>query len=126
MIEKIGLFKMANAMAAHAAERQGHISRNIANADTPGYRSTDMGDFAETLANQQNGMRMTRPGHLAGSTSESGAAIVERPGEPSPNGNTVSLEVETMQAATVRQQHDMALSIYSAGRDVIRASLGRR
>lgn len=126
MIDRIGLFTMAHALAAHAAERQGHISRNIANADTPDFRATDLGDFAETLANQQTGMRTTRPGHITGGVSASGAPVIERHGEPAPNGNTVSVEMETMQATTAKQQHDMALSIYSAARDVVRASLGRQ
>ena len=127
MIENIGLFKMANAMATHAAERQGHISRNIANADTPNYRATDMVDFSETLESQAMSLKATRPGHLSGgATASADPQIIERIGEPAPNGNTVSLENEVMQAATVRQQHDMALSIYQAAREVVRSSLGRR
>ncbi|EKE43780.1 flagellar basal body rod protein [Oceaniovalibus guishaninsula JLT2003] len=126
---ELGLFRMASAMAGHAADRQRHVAANIANADTPGYRATDLPDFA-TVVNDEAGigptrMRATRPGHIADTTTPGLAAPIRRDAQPSPNGNTVSLETEMMQAAGIRQQHDTALSIYSAARDIVRASLGR-
>lgn len=117
---------MAHALAAHAAERQSQIARNVANADTPGYKAQDLSPFADTLdASSATAMRATRAGHLHGQGDASAAAIRERPGEASPNGNTVSVENEMMQAARVRQSHDMALSIYSSARGIMSAALGK-
>ncbi|CAM4064173.1 FlgB family protein [Palleronia rufa] len=119
----IGVSSLASALASHAAARQELVARNIANADTPDYRATDLAPFAEQLDGPA--MKATRDGHLDVDTSTTRAETVERPGQPSPNGNTVSLEMEMMQAAGIRQQHDMALSVYTATRDILSTALGR-
>jgi flagellar basal-body rod protein FlgB len=127
MFDRIEVMQMAGGMARHAGERQVNIARNMANADTPGYRARDLPDFAATLDQGGLQMRATRPRHIAPQTAAGTLPdAIDRNGEPSPNGNTVSLETEMMQAAGVRQQHDMALSIYTSARDVLRASIGRR
>jgi flagellar basal-body rod protein FlgB len=46
-------------------------------------------------------------------------------GREAPNGNTVSLEGEMVKSVEARQAHEMALAIYRATSDVVRASLGR-
>lgn len=46
-------------------------------------------------------------------------------GELSPNGNTVSLEVEMVASAEVQGAHDRALAIYGSGLNILRAGLGR-
>lgn len=127
MFEKLEITAMSQAMASHAGARLGVIARNVANADTPGYRTQDVDDFATVWrAASEDGMRATRPGHAG--TSSTGAAddshIVR--GHGAPNGNTVSLEAEMVKAVETRQQHDMALAIYRGTSEVIRASLGRR
>lgn len=124
MFEKLEIVRMAQAMAAHAGSRQGEIARNIANADTPGYRARDLPDFA---ASYQEGtqMKVTRRGHLGGSDALSLAKPRMVDGAASPNGNTVSLEGEMVKAVEVRQQHEMALAIYRSSSDIIRTSLGR-
>ncbi|PZX15070.1 flagellar basal-body rod protein FlgB [Palleronia aestuarii] len=126
MIENMGIFRLAGDLARHATDRQNHIARNVANADTPGYHATDLADFASTLDRGGVELRATRPGHFTeGGDSASSAHAIKRDSEASPNGNTVSLEDEMLQAADVRRQHDMALTIYANARDVLRTSLGR-
>lgn len=130
MFERLDVMRQAQAMAAHAAARQSAIARNIANADTPGYRPSDLPSFAEVwrAAGPDRALRATRPGHLD-AASAGGAPAEARPrpvpGASSPNGNGVSLESEMMKAAEVRHQHDLALSIYQNALGVLRTSLGR-
>jgi flagellar basal-body rod protein FlgB len=125
MFEKIELTRMAQAMAADAGARLGVIARNVANADVPGYKALTLPDFAETYAAQDAAMRATRPGHLGGAMAPTLPRPRENPGNGSPNGNTVSLEEEMVNSAGARQQNDMALAIYRATSDILRASLGR-
>ena len=120
----ISIKAMAHQMAAHAAARQAQIARNVANADTPGYRSTDIPDFAD-IVSPNVAMKATRPGHIGATTSVGTAKIVDRGGEASPNGNNVSLEIEMMRGAEAKQAHDMALSIYSSARDILTSALGK-
>lgn len=126
MFEKLELVRMAQALSAHAGARQGEIARNIANADTPGFKARDVVDFAETYAAGDSPLRATRPGHLASSGSL-WSEVEARPlhGAASPDGNTVSLEQEMVEAVEVRQQHDMALAIYRSTAAILRGSLGR-
>jgi flagellar basal-body rod protein FlgB len=131
MFENLEILRQAQAMASHAGARQSSIARNIANADTPGYRPTDIAPFAEAYHEAGDGLalRQTRPGHIG--PGGSGTALDEVlarpvPGATSPNGNGVSIETEMMKAAEVRQQHEMALSIYQNALGVLRTSLGRR
>ncbi|MCV2872462.1 FlgB family protein [Defluviimonas sp. WL0050] len=129
MFEKPEVLTLASSLAAHAAERQSAIARNVANADTPGYRAQDLPDFAESYrAQEAGGMRRTRAGHLGAPVTPQNYTAVERPhqGALSPNGNSVSLETEMVKAADVRRDHDMALAIYGKSLAILRASLGRR
>lgn len=129
MFEKPEVLTLASSLAAHAAERQSAIARNVANADTPGYRVHDLPDFAATYRAEDAGtMRQTRAGHVGVPATQQSYTAGERPhqGTLSPNGNSVSLEAEMVKAADVRRDHDMALAIYGKSLAILRASLGRR
>ena len=113
--------------AAHAGSRMEAIARNVANGDTPGYRTQDVPDFATVWQDSaSDAMRATRTGHIGASSADSASQATTVRGHGSPNGNTVSLESEMVKAVETRQQHDMALAIYRGTSEVIRASLGRR
>jgi flagellar basal-body rod protein FlgB len=127
MFEKLEITAMAQAMSAHAGSRLGVIARNVANADTPGYRTEDVDDFATVWeASSEGAMRITRAGHIGGSGTDAALEGHVVRGHGAPNGNTVSLESEMVKAVQTRQQHDMALAIYRGTSEVLRASLGRR
>lgn len=125
MFEKLELTRMAQALAAHSGARMSVIAQNVAHADTPGYKAQDVPSFDKVFAAEGGAMRATRPGHISAS-SEPMSLIAERaPGREAPNGNTVSLEGEMVKSVEARQSHDMAMAIYRATSDVVRASLGR-
>ena len=64
MFGQIDVLRMAGAMARNAEARQGAIARNVANADTPGYRAVDLPSFAESYAASDDfAMLATLPGH---------------------------------------------------------------
>lgn len=66
MFTNLNVFRMAQAMAVHAGQRQAIIAQNVANADTPGYQARDLSPFAENFQNQDNGstLRRSRPSHF--------------------------------------------------------------
>lgn len=123
MFDRLSISTMAQAMAAHAAQRMNVISENVANADTPKYRARDITAFA-TLYDDGATMRATRSGHLSQSPERADYVLAQ--GEAAPNGNNVSLEMEMVKTAEARQSHEMALAIYQATSSVVRTSLGRR
>lgn len=128
MFSDLNVFKVAYAMATHAGQRQAVISRNMANADTPGYRARDIEPFQKTLESTQFNPAMvaTRPGHLhgVGSNGQQWYEFV-RDGAIDPNGNGVSLEEEMLKAVEVKRQHDRAVAIYKSSLGILRTSLGK-
>ncbi|WP_417599282.1 FlgB family protein [Pararhodobacter oceanensis] len=116
MFASLEILRMAQSFAAHAATRQQAIAQNVANADTPGYRSRDAVSFADYWRATQSGAGVPQ------------AQLIQPDDSPvsvSPDGNTVSIEHEMMRSVEARQQHEMALGIYSMSRDLLRASIGR-
>ena len=127
MLENLSVTRMAEQLAAHAGARLGLIARNVAQADTPGYKAVDLESFATAYQDSAaSGMRATRAGHFSSSGHAMEPIVQTDGGEMSADGNTVSLSHEMVKSVEVRQQHDMALAVYRNAADIIRASLGRR
>jgi flagellar basal-body rod protein FlgB len=126
MFEKLEIVRMAQSYARHAADRMGVAARNIANADTPGYKTRDLAGFAETYraGGATPALKTTRPGHYGGLAEARAETVFETRGG-APNGNSVSLEREMVKLTETRQQHDMALSIYRSSSNAVKAALGR-
>ncbi|SMX47444.1 FlgB family protein [Actibacterium lipolyticum] len=127
MFNKLEILKMAHGMATHAAARQSVVARNIANADTPGFQAQDITSFKKTYDDDAGfATRSTRSGHIAGSAQPSDiAAFSDTTADASPNGNSVSLEVEMVKSVQSKSQHDMALTVYHSAMGILRTSLGR-
>ncbi|MCB1389171.1 MAG: FlgB family protein [Rhodobacteraceae bacterium] len=115
MFESLDIMRMAQAYATHAATRQQAIAQNVANADTPGYRARDAIPFNDYWRATQE--RVLSQGDITRPD--------ETPATLSPDGNSVSVEFEMMRAVEARQQHEMALGIYSMSRDLMRAAIGK-
>ena len=120
MYENLSILRLSSALAGHSAQRQALTARNIANADTPGFKARDLASFGDTY---QTAMRETRAGHIG--PRSFGEPVADLSTAASPNGNTVSLEREMVRAAEIRHQHDLALSVYRSSLGIIRTSLGR-
>lgn len=127
MYQNLNLFQISAAMAQHAGTRQAVVASNIANADTPDFQSMEMSSFRDVYSDMKVGkMYATRPGHLGGSQNTmSRVDVTASHTEAAPNGNTVSIEDEMLNAVSVSREHSRALAIYRHGMTVIRATLGR-
>lgn len=126
MFETPDVMRMAQELARYAGTRQALVAKNIANADTPGYRAQDLPDFAETFRSAGGAeMLKTRPGHMVADTARPNWQPVDIDGRPSPNGNTVSLEEEMVRGTRAQSDHNLAITIYRSSLDVMRSALGR-
>lgn len=125
MFADLQIFKAASGMARHAGTRQVAIARNMANSDSPGYRAVDVAPFS--LTSDSSIMTVTRTKHI-GSASSNKTPDLEprRDVAASPDGNTVDLEREMVEAVDVHRQHERAVAIYKSAMTILRASLGRR
>lgn len=127
MHSSLDLFQTAHAMARHAGARQAVVAQNIANADTPGYQAQHIAPFKDVFRTHANAeIRATRDGHMTstGQIAMDAVAMASK-AEPSPNGNTVSLEEEMMNSIAVGREHNRALTIYRHTMTILRTSLGR-
>jgi len=127
MLNGIDLFRLAGDRMRYLTERQSVLARNIANADTPGYKAQDLAPFSVNTAtsggtsgamasNGQVVLARTRPGHIGAANSGAPPAQVV---ESAPNygtnasGNTVSLEEQMVKSADVTNAFSLATSAYA-------------
>lgn len=127
MYQNLEIFQTAGAMARHAGSRQAVVAQNMANADTPNFRAMVMPSFKDTQEMGGNGaMKTSRANHFQGADGGTrNIRVAESMSEPAPNGNSVSIEDEMLQAVEVSREHSRALTIYRHGMTVLRATLGR-
>lgn len=116
---------MARRAMAHANDRQLAVARNVANADTPGYRARDVAAF-DPGGSGNLPLRTSSPRHFGAGTTAATARIVDAGGEAAPNGNSVSLEDEMVRAAEAKREHELALTVYQTGLKLMRTALNRR
>lgn len=109
----IGYFQLASQRLTYLAGSQQAIAQNVANADTPGYRSVRTESFESYLKDASADMRktMTPPD----------VDVVERDDAwgTSRNGNSVSLAQEALQAASIQGQHKLAKSLIGKAHTMI-------
>lgn len=112
------MFQIYSAMARHAAESQRVTAENIARASEPGYKAQaveSFTDYMERAAATNSGMSLP-----------STFKIIEADSPVSPNGNSVDVESEIFNSAAARNQHDLAMSVYTKSMDLLRVAIRRR
>lgn len=128
----IPLFSMLRQRMGWLNQRQSVLSQNVVNADTPGYVARDLKpvDFAaalkESTAGQGGAMRATDPRHITikpGSQS-SFEDFQSNDVEASPNGNSVSLEMEMIKVSDTQAQFQAAANLYAKAMGMMKIAIG--
>lgn len=129
MPSALNILQTAGQLMTHSSERQALIARNIAHADTPGYRALDITPFSDLVGSDRAfAPSQTRAGHADSSgTSIQSAAVHElaEKGNVSPDGNSVALEDQMIRAQEAARAHRRAVTIYRHSIDQLRTALGR-
>lgn len=132
-LDRINLLKAITRRMDWLGERQRVLAENIANADTPGYRTKDLKPvgFSELVRNSQvtGAAAATQPGHLRGLGGRYNDQFkAGRTGayETAPNGNAVNLEQQMMQVAENQADHNLMTSLYRKQVGMLRKALGGR
>lgn len=126
----ITLFGASSARLGWLNQRQGVLSQNIANADTPQYRPNDLKplDFRDALRGERQGMAMMRtdPAHVtvAKRGGHYRAAESREPYEVAPAGNAVVMEEQLMKMNETAMDQRLATDIYRKYVGMIRIALG--
>jgi flagellar basal-body rod protein FlgB len=128
-ISDIPIFSMLRTKLHWHQERQRLLAQNVANADTPEFKPSDLA--APKFDSRSSGVApvtllRTSPTHLA--SSDSAATFELQPGhdfEVVPTGNAVSLEDEMMKVASNQMDFQAASALYSRGLGLIKTAIGK-
>ena len=95
------------------ASRQAIVARNVAKANTPGYKAQDVQPFSAMV--DQGGLQMTttNPGHISidMSSTSSVRATDGNSWEISQSGNSVTLEQEMIKASDIHRSYSLDTAI---------------
>jgi flagellar basal-body rod protein FlgB len=108
--------------------RQRVLAQNVANADTPNYRPSDLQPFARVLSGKvsEKPMLTTNANHLQGSKQNDGRIAKERiAANREPGGNSVSLDREAIRIAETDSAHQMAITVRRRYVNMYMTALGR-
>ena len=136
---EIPLFGVMKTKMGYLSARQAQLAQNIANADTPGYKATDVAspDFKRTLSAQQLhrsasqgglSMQTTNAKHMSPKMGNAGNfVIIKRDStyELNPTGNNVSIEEEMSMVAENQAEYTKTLNLYRKTVDMFKTAIGR-
>ena len=129
-VSDIPLFSMLRTRMQWHQERQKVLAENVANADTPNFRTRDLKplDFgSQVQAASQVRVASTNPAHITGSAGTSAFATGGNSKyDVKPAGNAVNLEDEMMKVAANQMDYQAAISLYSRSMGLFRTALGKR
>lgn len=119
----------------YLSTRQGVISQNIANADTPGYRPRDLKpvDFGAVIKRTEAGagggtlrMAATNPGHRAapGVTANAKSEKQRETYEVAPVGNAVVMEEQLVKSNETLMDYNLVTSLYQKNVRLLQIAMG--
>lgn len=134
-LNQLPLFSLITEKMDFLTKRQETISGNLANADTPGYRTRtiEAPDFSRYISGNDAEHRLaiahTDEGHITtgprlGGVSSMEAAIHGRE-QYSPDGNSVDVSEQVMQMADTQMQYNLASNIYKKQVQLLKLAIGR-
>jgi flagellar basal-body rod protein FlgB len=112
-MEPINIFSIASKHNRWLAVRGQTVAQNIANANTPGYKSVDVEPFEAALASTRLQMARTRPSHLTPSGSSTAATDTreEEGWQLLHSGNSVNLEQQLMKSGEISGAYALNTSV---------------
>ncbi len=100
------------------------LAENIANADTPGWKSRDLKPFSAALEEAGVAPLRTNPMHLAGTVEDDGATRAIA-GESAPDGNTVQVDAEMVKVADTETEQTLVSNLWKSYVGMFRTALGK-
>ncbi len=119
----VPLFNLLDRRLGWLEARQGVLSQNVANADTPGYVARDLPSFARILSGTSLAPTATSPMHLM--PSRSGIPARALAGERAPDGNGVRLDEQLTRIADTDSAHELAATLYRKYLGLFRTAIGK-
>lgn len=112
-MDPIYLFSVISQNNRWLSVRQATIAGNIANANTPGFKTQDVVPFETAMEQAKLSMTTSNPAHMTPPGDPAAAIGTQRadPWETLHSGNDVSLEQELIKSGEVARQHRLNTSV---------------
>jgi len=117
-LNTLGVFKLLNKKMDWLNQRHEVLAQNVANVDTPNYKSSDLTPFTfKSALGEAHRLApvLTNPGHQLppGYTDEVGEAKKDKtPYETKPDGNSVVVEDQMLKMSQSGQDYTMITNLY--------------
>jgi len=119
------LFAVAAQNAEWLSARQKLVATNVANANTPGYRATDLKPFINILERSGESLATTHPAHmmLDGNDRLQTRVMEPEPSDVTLSGNSVNLEREMTKLGEVNRSYSLNTNIQRTFHQMLMATL---
>jgi flagellar basal-body rod protein FlgB len=128
-ISDIPIFSMLRTKLQWHQERQRLLAENVANADTPEFRPSDLAPpqfDSGSSGIAPVALLRTSPAHLASADGGNQFGLQNGgPFEVVPTGNAVTLEDEMLKVASNQMDFQAATALYTRGLGLIRTAIGK-
>ncbi len=111
------VFDLGARQASWLAARQSVVAQNVANANTPGYKTADLKPFEAALQTASLDLATTSPAHFSTGESQGGLASEVNAAEDTEtffSGNDVSLEQEMIKSGEINRAYSLNAAIVKA------------
>ncbi len=138
-INNLDYFKAITTQMNWLNDRQKILAENVANSDTPGYRSKDIArlDFSKflddgigsrkTVRSDAHTLRTTHAAHLTGSSQgaefKTNAKEIRTDYEASPSGNSVVIEEEIIKIGKTAENYGLMANAYKKGVSLLKMAI---
>ncbi len=131
-LDDLTLFSAVRKRLNWLTQRQEILAQNVANADTPKYRASDLKPFhfkdLIRRENMQLNMNVSEASHQAGRVKrirDFSEAVDRHPFETSPGGNSVILEEQMSKINESQINHKLTTNIYKKHLLMFKMALGK-
>ncbi len=131
-LDDLTLFNAVKKRLAWVSQRQEVLSQNVANADTPEFKASDLRpfEFREILRREsmQINMDVSGEGHMGGQRRrirDFSEEVTRMPYETAPGGNSVVLEEQVQKLNETAISHKFTSEIYRKHLSMLKMALGR-
>ncbi len=128
-LSRLPLFRFLSTRMSWLSQRQEVLAQNVANADTPGFKPSDLVPMDFRGALKAAGALMpvrTSPMHIGAGPREEGpfAVVVDRDAQQSPDGNAVDIEEQMVKMAQTQADYQLITNLYRKQVGLIKTALG--
>ncbi len=116
---------LAARQASWLVTRENLVAQNVANANTPGYRTTDLSPFEAAIQTASLPLTTTSPMHISIGESEFQPApdeVATTKSDTFLSGNNVSLESEMMKGGEINRSYSLNTAVVKAFNGMLQQS----